>query len=167
MRPAAPCVLALVLAGCAPTASGPAVADPVFAPGQQWVLGGSKPTSSSDLGRPVPARDYWSRRVATYTDSAEMYDWMGIRSVFQYSPAGTLPEFISYKTLLRFPSQNKAYMVGCVVRTPGKVEVGQSLPGLSLFEERDVNVESMPKVQTYLRGADPADGEGCTLKRVK
>lgn len=137
-------------------ASSPLVLDPVFAPGQVWqVMWPEGDTTEAT----VPARNMADRSGASYDEETED-PATGIKTItnFKYDPVDSDPEFILIARV-NVPRQTLPQPRICVVRTPGKVALGQTLTGAATRVPNDaMNVYIKTGISVFL---------SCSLKRVK
>lgn len=152
-----PLLIAGSLASCAPSmqASTPVV-DPIFAPGQVWQVTWPEGDTTEST---VPARDSKESRDANYEgEGRDPVTGSVVLTSFTYSPAGSSPEHILTSRLV-IPKSLVPEPRFCIVRTPGKVNLNQTLVGAATklpVPEMDVYIDT--GVTTL-----PA----CSLKRVK
>ena len=137
-------------------ASSPPIVDPIFAPGQVWQVTWPEGDTTEAT---VPARNMSDRSGASYDEETED-PATGIKTItnFRYDPVDSDPEFIVF-TRFTVPKQSPPQSRICVVRTPGKVALGQTLTGAAAKVPNDA-------MEAYIKTGIPVF-LSCSLKRVK
>ncbi|NTY00716.1 hypothetical protein [Deinococcus sp. JMULE3] len=160
-----PVLLVPALSACAPGLSGPAVTDPIFVPGQEWKVSLSDTISAGKVPEVVPPRDFWTKSTALYTKTESVPNLLSMTYTFQYSPAGKTPEFISFQWRGSVGRADYGYV--CVVRTEGKVAVGQVLTGVTVTGQSNSNLLDRFEIREYLQTGALRKEDTCTMQRVK
>ena len=137
-------------------ASTPPVVDPVFATGQVWQVTWPEGDTTEAT---VPVRNMADRSGASYDEETED-PATGTRTItnFKYDPVDSDPEFILVARV-NVARQTLPQPRICVVRTPGKVALGQTLTGAATRVPDDA-------METYIKTGISVF-LSCSMKRVK